>query len=60
LDWLPSEARSWILEYMSWYLYGTELPDNGRAPDGIGDTHLHHVYFDADGRLMDDAAARRG
>jgi hypothetical protein len=44
---------------MSWYLYGTELPDNGRAPDGIGDTHLHHVYFDADGRLMDDAAARR-
>ena len=59
LDWLPSEAKSWILEYMNWYLYGTELPDNGRAPDGIGDTHLHHVYFDADGRLTDDSAARR-
>lgn len=59
LEWLPSEAKSWILENLNWYLYGTELPDNGRAPDGIGDTGLHHVYFSADRALVDDSAARR-
>ncbi|MEM2739434.1 MAG: zinc dependent phospholipase C family protein [Candidatus Bathyarchaeia archaeon] len=59
LDWLLEEAKWWIAEYMNWYLYGTELPDNGQAPDGIGDTYLHHIYFDADGSLIDDSAARR-
>ncbi len=59
LDWLPSEARDWILANLNWYLYGTELPDNGRAPDGIGDTGLHHIYFSSGGVLTDDSAARR-
>ncbi|MEM1839451.1 MAG: zinc dependent phospholipase C family protein, partial [Candidatus Bathyarchaeia archaeon] len=59
LDWLPSEAKQWITANLNLYLYGTELPDNGRAPDGIGDTGLHHIYFSAGGALVDDAAARR-
>jgi len=59
LDWLPDEAKRWILANKALYLYGTELPDNGQAPDGIGDTQLHHVYFYADGRLMDDSSAVR-
>ena len=59
LDWLPSEVKGWILANRNLYLYGTELPDNNRAPDGIGDTWLHHIYFDADGRLIDDSSARR-
>ncbi|MEM1553065.1 MAG: hypothetical protein QXS36_02975 [Candidatus Bathyarchaeia archaeon] len=59
LDWLPSEAKQWIAANLNLYLYGTELPDNGRAPDGIGDTSLHHIYFSAGGILMDDAAACR-
>mgnify|MGYP001626237261 CR=1 FL=1 len=59
LDWLPPEAKRWITENLNWYLYGTELPDNGRAPDGIGDTELHHVYYSLNGTLVDDSAARR-
>ncbi|MEM2021192.1 MAG: zinc dependent phospholipase C family protein [Zestosphaera sp.] len=59
LDWLPSKARDWILANLNWYLYGTELPDNGRAPDGIGDTGLHHIYFSSSGVLADDSAAQR-
>ena len=59
LDWLPLEVKQWLLPYRALYLYGTELPDNGQAPDGIGDTQLHHIYFYADGRLMDDSAAVR-
>jgi len=59
LDWLPSEAKQWITANLNLYLYGTELPDNGRAPDGIGDTGLHHIYLSAGGALVDDAAARR-
>ncbi|MDW8048592.1 MAG: hypothetical protein RMJ07_02790, partial [Nitrososphaerota archaeon] len=41
------------------YLYGTELPDNGQAPDGIGDTLKHHIYYSLNGTLIDDSAARR-
>jgi hypothetical protein len=41
------------------YLYGTELPDNSQAPDGVGDTTKHHVYFYADGSVQDDVAADR-
>jgi len=59
LDWLPSEVKGWILANRNLYLYGTELPDNGQASDGIGDTWLHHIYFDAEGRLIDDSSARR-
>jgi hypothetical protein len=59
LDWLPAEEKQFILNNLSSYLYGTELPDNGGAPDGIGDTTKHHVYYHADGSLQDDAAAVR-
>jgi hypothetical protein len=59
LDWLTSDVKQWITSEMIWYLYGTELPDNGRAPDGIGDTALHHIYFNSSGCLIDDSAAVR-
>lgn len=59
LDWLPENEKSFILDNIALYLYGTELPDNGRAPDGIGDTSKHHVYYRSDGSLQDDAAALR-
>lgn len=59
LDWLPTEEKRFILDNLAGYLYGTELPDNGGAPDGIGDTAKHHVYYHADGSLQDDASAVR-
>ncbi|MGQ9479667.1 MAG: zinc dependent phospholipase C family protein [Thermoproteota archaeon] len=59
LDWLPNEEKAMILSNLNIYLYGTELPDNGQAPDGIGDTGKHHVYYYANGSLQDDASARR-
>jgi len=36
LDWLPNQEKQYILDNLATYLYGTELPDNGAAPDGIG------------------------
>ena len=59
LDMLPTGKRQWLADNLKAYLYGTELPDNGRAADGIGDTTKHHVYFRSGGSLQDDAAARR-
>jgi hypothetical protein len=59
LDWLPSKEKQFILDNIADYLYGTELPDNGDAPDGIGDTAKHHVYYFANGSLQDDASAVR-
>ena len=59
LAWLPSEEKKYILDNLQAYLYGTELPDNSQAPDGIGDTVKHHVYFWSNGSLQDDAAATR-
>lgn len=59
LDWLPQNEKQFILENLAAYLYGTELPDNGAAPDGIGDTAKHHVYYFANGSLQDDASAVR-
>jgi len=59
LDWLPDKEKEYLLSNLALYLYGTELPDNGGAPDGIGDTMLHHIYFDSDGMMVDDAAAQR-
>ena len=38
---------------------GTELPDNGGHPLGIGDQTLHHVYYSDSGLVTDDAAAIR-
>ncbi len=59
LDWLPDKEKRYILDNLAAYLYGTELPDNGQASEGIGDIGLHHVYFDQSGGLIDDAAAVR-
>ena len=59
LDWLPSDEKQYILNNFASYLYGTELPDNGGAIDGIGDSTNHHVYFYANGSLQDDASAIR-
>jgi len=59
LDWLPQQEKQWLLDNKASYLYGTELPDNNQAPDGIGDTTKHHVYFFANGSVQDDAAAVR-
>jgi len=59
LDWLPLEEKQFLLDNKASYLYGTELPDNNQAPDGIGDTTKHHVYYFADGSVQDDVAADR-
>jgi len=59
LDWLPQQEKQFILDNKVVYLYGTELPDNNQASDGIGDTGKHHVYYSASGVLQDDAAAVR-
>lgn len=59
LDWLPLDEKQFILNNIANYLYGTELPDNGGATDGIGDTVKHHVYYFANGSLQDDASAVR-
>ena len=59
LDWLPASEKALILAYRAAYLYGTELPDNSQAADGIGDTTKHHFYFWSNGTAQDDAAAIR-
>ncbi len=59
LDWLPSSEKQYIVDNLSKYLFGTELPDNGQGVKGIGDTAKHHVYFYANGSLQDDASAVR-
>jgi hypothetical protein len=59
LDWLPLQEKQFILDNKAVYLYGTELPDNNQAADGIGDTTKHHVYFSSSGTLQDDIAAVR-
>jgi len=59
LDWLPSSEKQYILDNLAVYLYGTELPDNGGAPDGIGDTAKHHIYYNSAEVMTDDAAAVR-
>ncbi len=59
LDFLPANEKQYINSNLNAYLYGTELPDNGGAVDGIGDTSKHHVYFSAAGVVTDAAAATR-
>jgi hypothetical protein len=59
LDWLPNEEKKYITDNLPAYLYGTELPDNNQATDGIEDTVKHHIYFYANGSLQDGAAAQR-
>ncbi|MCW4041698.1 MAG: hypothetical protein NWE83_13230 [Candidatus Bathyarchaeota archaeon] len=59
LDWLPSYEKEYLENNLDTYLYGTELPDNGLASDGIGDTTKHHIYYLSDGTLQDDSSAVR-
>jgi len=59
LDWLPSEEKQFIIINLNLYLYGTELPDNGKAPDGIGDTTKHHFFFNSAKAEVDDVGAVR-
>jgi hypothetical protein len=59
LDWLPQQNKQFLLDNKASFLYGTELPDSSQAPDGIGDTTKHHVYFFANGSVQDDTAAVR-
>jgi hypothetical protein len=59
LDWLPDNEKQYILDNLALYLYGTELPDNNQAPDGIGDTINHHVYYRSDNSLQEDNSAVR-
>jgi len=47
------------LENLAAYLYGTELPDNWQAPDGIGDSTKHHIYYNSAEVMTDDDAAVR-
>jgi hypothetical protein len=59
LDWLPLEEKRFIINNLATYLFGTELPDNPNASDGIGDTSKHHVYYFANGSVQDDSSAVR-
>ena len=59
LDWLPDAEKQYITDNLATYLYGTELPDNAGAEDGIGDTFNHHNYYSSGGVMTDDAAAVR-
>jgi hypothetical protein len=59
LNWLPPQEKQFFLDNLASFLYGTELPDNGTEPGGVGDTTKHHVYFFANGSLQDDMAAVR-
>jgi hypothetical protein len=59
LDYLPAQEKQYIADNLASYLYGTELPDNRQAPDGIGDTAKHHVYYSASGAVTDSASAQR-
>ncbi|HID90346.1 TPA: hypothetical protein EYP44_00095, partial [Candidatus Bathyarchaeota archaeon] len=62
-DWLPAAEREWIDEWLHWFLYGTEYPDNADAAygatSGYGDTSEHHVYYSDEGSVLDDSAAVR-
>jgi len=53
------KEKDYIVDNLAIYLYGTELPDNAGAPDGIGDTVLHHIYFWSNESIQDDASAIR-
>src|SRR4030042_5086856 len=45
LDWLTTHEKQFILDNKAVFLYGTELPDNNQAADGIGDTTKPHVHY---------------
>ena len=59
LDYLPANEKQYITDNLASYLYGTELPDLPASQGGIGDTTKHHIYFNADGTMYDNASAKR-
>ena len=59
LEWLPSSEKQYLVDNLAVYLYGTELPDNGGASDGIGDTTKHHIYYYSSENVQDESAAER-
>ncbi len=59
LDWVPATKKQYIVDNLSAYIFGTELPDLPSTQGGIGDTTKHHIYYRADGTLQDGAAATR-
>jgi hypothetical protein len=59
LDYLPANEKQYILDNLACYLYGTERPDLPSTQGGIGDTTKHHIYFNADGAMYDNASAQR-
>ncbi len=65
-DWIAQHALDWQSPVQGMpalpltdFLYGTELPDNSGAPEGMGDTSKHHIYFFANGLVQDDVSAKR-
>lgn len=54
LDLLPQSERYFISDNLNAYLYGTEIPDFIYS-----DTFDHHVYFYANGTVMEDNAAKK-
>lgn len=58
-DFLADEEKQYILTNLETYLYGTELPDKVTGADAIGDTDLHHYYFNESGVIKDDSAGQR-
>ena len=52
LDFIDSELVRFLHVYKTDFLYGTELPDNANAEGGYGDTTLHHVYYDRNGKVI--------
>jgi hypothetical protein len=59
LDYLPVNEKQYILDNLASYLFGTERPDLPSTQGGIGDTTKHHIYFNADGTMYDNASAQR-
>jgi hypothetical protein len=59
LDFLPDNEKQYIIDNLSVYLYGTELPDLPSTQGGIGDTTKHHIYYYSNGSLQDDSSAQR-
>jgi len=59
LNWLPNEEKQFILGNLNLFLYGTELPDNGKALGAIGDTTKHHFYFNSAKAVVDDVGVVR-
>jgi hypothetical protein len=59
VELLPAGESPVFNNNMNWLRYGTELPDRPKNMNGYGDSFNHHVYFDEQHRVIDDAAARR-